>query len=230
MRGNHGMPLRNRLLAALAVFGLGAAGKLAFAREVAALRDRERAALERPVAEFPARIGPWTRVRAVETNAKMLADIKSDGYLNAEYLHPSGERATLWINYSAKSYDQYHYPTVCLNGAGWEETENARTQLALGTAPAMRQRFVKQQDVQTVYYWYYLIGEDPVDRKLRELSKYARAFLRGRRNASLTVEVFSGSPNPRTESLDAFAAGVAKELSGWMPPGTEACCELGATY
>ena len=72
--------------------------------------------------------------------------------------------------------------------------------------------------------WYYLIGEDPIDKQMRAASRYARVFLRGRQNPSLTVEVFSQSPSPDSALLDAFAKLVAAELDKWTPPGTETCC------
>jgi EpsI family protein len=228
------------LAIAFTVLFVGAGGKLLLAHQISDLRNRERATLARPFAEFPRTVGLWTS-SDIATNPQILRDIKSDDHLEREYVHPTGERLVLWFNYSDRSRDQYHYPTVCLEGAGWEEEEARRQQIVVGPetngasagmqpVPMIRMFFTKQAEPKYVHYWYYLLGEDPVDRAMRRLSQYARVFLRGRQNASVTVEVFSASPKPDRKLLDEFAAQVAVELHRWMPPKTEASCELGATY
>lgn len=233
------MGFRWRLALAVGLFVAGAAGKNILASYVADLRTKETGRIERKLADFPKTIGEWTGTD-VPANPIMLQDIKSDDHVNRVYTHPSGERAVLWFNYSGRSLDQYHYPTVCMEGAGWQEDESQRKTVAFpGLTPPRPDApkpsycsmyFSRNQEREYVLYWYYLIGEDPIDRTMRSASRYARVFLRGRQNPSLTVEVFSQSANPDPKRLDEFAALVAKELEHWTPPGTETCCELGATY
>jgi hypothetical protein len=93
----------------------------------------------------------------------------------------------------------------------------------------LRMRFAKEdRRRQYVHYWYYLIGESPIDRAMREMSQSTRLFLRGRSNGSVTVEVFSQSESPDADLIDGFAAGVARELDGFLPGQTRAECALGA--
>jgi hypothetical protein len=234
-----------RLLVGLSLCLIGATGKWVVGAQIATLRASETARLERKLSEFPLQIGPWTGVDIPpdERLQKTIADIKATDFLNRIYTHPSGERLSLWFNYSDRSLDQYHYPTVCLVGAGWSEDESQRKTFAVecpSTSQAMDDSvkrtpivhfyFSRGPEQQVVHYWYYLIGEDPVDRSMRKLSTYARVFLRGRQNPSLTVELFSQSAAPNMALLDDFAGLVAKELAGWMPMGTQASAELGATY
>ncbi|HVJ81674.1 MAG TPA: EpsI family protein [Planctomycetia bacterium] len=223
--------LRTRLVIALSLFAVGAGGKLVLARQVADLRSTETPKLERPLAEFPMTLGDW-RGTDLATDQKLIRDIKIDDYLERRYRHPSGEELVLWFSYSRKSMDQYHHPTVCMPGNGWQEVESQRSHLAaqMTSCDIARMYFTKREEKCFVHYWYYLIGEDPVDRTMRQLSKYARVFLRGRTNPSLTAEVFSKSPNPNQRLLDEFADLVAKEIGGWMPTGTQTFSEIGAQY
>ena len=233
------MGFRLRLALAVGLFAAGAAGKSALASYVAELRTKETAKIERKLAEFPKNIGAWIG-SDVPANPQILKDIKSDDHINRAYVHPSGERVVLWFNYSGRSLDQYHYPSVCMTGAGWQEDESQRRTVGFeemrqgkpdAPPPAhCRMSFSRVQEKAYVLYWYYLIGEDPIDRTMRSASRYARVFLRGRQNPSLTVEVFSQSANPDAKLLDEFAKFVALELEQWTPPGTETSCELGATY
>jgi EpsI family protein len=233
------MGFRWRLVIAVGLFAAGAAGKSALGTYVADLRTKETAKIERKLAEFPTSIGGWVGTD-VPANEKTLQDIKSDDHLKRVYVHSSGERTVLWFNYSGKSLDQYHYPTVCMEGAGWQEDESQRKSVPFAGVKANKSDasdpaycsmyFARSHEREYVLYWYYLIGEDPIDRTMRSASRYARVFLRGRQNPSLTVEVFSQSANPDPKLLDEFARLVAVELEKWTPPGTETCCELGATY
>lgn len=235
------MTVRTRLLVAISLLAAGLGGKWVLAGCLAS-DDADSANLRAPLKQFPERIGSWVGTD-VPANPKIISDIKIDDYLNRCYVHPSGEKLVLWMSYSGKSLDQYHYPTVCMEGAGWTEDETCREQLTLCPAAhgpktssrdvsAMSLLFTKDQaeNTQVVYYWYYLIGESPVDRLMRHSSQWLRAFLRGRRNASLTIEVFSQSPNPDRRVLDAFAKDVASRLRSFLPASTEADCTLGATY
>jgi len=253
------MGFRLRLGIAIALFAAGAAGKSVLAAKVSVIRAKETPTIERKLAEFPKTLGGWVG-SDVPADAKMLADIKSDDHLNRVYTHSSGERVVLWFNYSGRSLDQYHYPIVCMRGAGWQEDESQRamrpflisklpilngwkeegsqvrplketTANASAASPLYCSMFfTRNQEKEYVLYWYYLIGEDPIDRQMRAASKYARVFLRGRQNPSLTVEVFSQSASPDPARLEEFAKLVAAELEKWTPQGTETCCELGATY
>jgi len=233
------MGFRWRLAIAVGLFATGTAAKSALGTYVADLRTKETTKIERKLSEFPMSIGGWVGAD-VPVNPIVLKDIKSEDHLNRAYTHSSGERVVLWFNYSGKSLDQYHYPTVCKTGAGWQEDESQRKTVPFEgvsqgkpdapPAAQCRMYFARDHEKSYVLYWYYLIGEDPIDRTMRSASRYARVFLRGRQNPSLTVEVFSQSANPDPKLLDEFARLVAIELEKWTPPGTETCCELGATY
>ena len=236
---NLAMNSRLALAAALVLAIFGARWTLA--RQLRATRGGETVPLNHPLKEFPYRIGYWTG-SDLPVDPEILRVSGADDYLQRCYVHPSGERIALWMNYSKDSADQFHYPTVCMTGAGWEEEESTRKRMTLcerqiatedavlvQSVPALRLYFSKMDNRKYVHYWYYLLGEDHVDRFMRLLSPKNRIFLRGRRNSSLTVEVFSLSTRPNPQLLDEVAIQVAKELDKWIPQGSEASCELGAS-
>lgn len=190
--------------------------------------------LTRPLSSFPLKIDQW--VGEDETpRAEVIAVMKDDEYLQRVYRHPTGIEVVLFLCHSHSSRDAYHYPTVCMTGRGWTEEESERTTIDSDPtgqrvpAPKTRFRFINERkDRQWVYYWYYLIGESPIDEAMRRLSQSSRLFLRGRTNAGLTVELFSGQAHGEVEQIDRFARRVAEELEPLLPEKTRGECELGA--
>lgn len=225
------MKLNARLLVVVLVLLAGLGSKSLLARRLDARDDAAQAALTKPLAQLPYRIGDWVG-RDEPPAPEVLEMMKLDDYLQRAYRHPSGQHAVLWVGFSKTSRDQYHYPTVCMTGRGWTEDESERAVQPSGAAAGgsrVRFRFHREdRGRQYVYYWYYLLGESAVDRALRRLSERARIFLRGRSNASATVEIFSQSPSPNVEALDEFARNVARELHGFLPPDAAPQARLGA--
>lgn len=228
------MNIRVRLGLVVAFLVVGASSRLLLARQLDAMDAASSKQLTRPLSQFPSRIGEWFG-RDEPPKPEILAMMKLDDHLQRVYRHPSGQEVVLWISFSRTSRDQYHYPTVCMQGSGWSEEESERvvqpTPVRTSGEPTSRTRFRfvrEDRGRQYVYYWYYLIGEGSVDRAMRKLSRSARLFLRGRSNASATVEIFSQSSSPDPSMMDRFADDVARALDDWMPPGSRAQSELGA--
>lgn len=243
--------VRRRLILALVLLAAGTGGQMVLGRHVEKWREVENEQLQKPLAQFPDRLGHWVGTE-LAVDPGMIKGIKIDDYLQRVYVHPSGERLVLWMSYSGRSLDQYHYPTVCMQGSGWVEDEVRRaclscpsseaanqetieldassTSVSDSRVPVTRMLFNRRQSRQYVYYWYYLIGEDQIDQVMRRFTQVSRVFLRGRRNASLTVEVFSQSAHPDPKLLDEFVKLATVHIDEWMPPGTLAACDLGANY
>ncbi|MFO0949090.1 MAG: EpsI family protein [Planctomycetota bacterium] len=220
---------RQSLLAAALLLATGTGGRWAFAHWILEPRQ-ETVTLHRPLQAFPARVGEWYGTD-VDADPLMIRDIKIDAYLQRAYVHSSGERVMLWMSYSTRSTDQYHYPTVCMRGKGWAEEEASRGLVGISEGDAaVRFEFVRDAQRQVVYYWYYLLGEEPIDRWMRQMGRGARGFLRGRRNGSMTVELFSMSEHPDRARLDEFARRVNLELGDWLPDETVVGHEPSAAY
>lgn len=240
-RASHGDPtssidpnrLRSRVVLAVVLLSLGAGGRVALARQFHGSDTPQ--TLHRGLSEFPKQLGAWSGVD--ETPRKEVLDMmKLDDYLQRVYRHSTGQEVVLWISFSKTSRDQYHYPTVCMEGSGWTEEESERKLMnvvipgrAERNVSPLRMRFVKpDRGRQYVYYWYYLIGERDIDRAMRTLSRTTRFFLRGRSNASATVEIFTQSPTVDVELVDDLARRIAIELDHWMPDEAWSQSLLGA--
>lgn len=234
--------VQRRLVIAVCLLAAAIGGQTVLARQAEYWRQVGDQQLTRPLNQFPARLGHWIG-SDLAVDPGMIKGIKIDDYLQRVYVHPSGERLVLWMSYSQRSLDQYHYPTVCMQGSGWIEEEAKRSVLvcpqcsdetcvvgAQSNVPVSRMLFNRRQNRQYVYYWYYLIGEDQIDQLMRQFTQVSRVFLRGRRNASLTIEVFSQAAHPNPELLDEFVKLATKSIEEWTPPGTLAACDLGANY
>ena len=233
------MSLQNRLMLLVALLVVGLGGQTLLARHLEKIDRGRPSGPNRPLSELPMRMGEWVGVDK-PANAEILAMMKLDDHLQRVYRHPSGQEVVLWISHSSNSRDAYHYPTVCMQGNGWEEEETERQTLHVNIPTSdkemmeqslsqVRFQFVKDGEPrQFVFYWYYLIGESSIDEAMRRLSRSTRLFLRGRTNGSMTVEIFSQGKIDDPRLLDAFANRVAVELSEFLPEKTRAESELGA--
>jgi EpsI family protein len=225
--------LRNRLSFAVVLLLVGLGGRAALARQFQS--DDAPTSLARPLADFPKKIGAWVGIDDAPRK-EVLDMMKLDDYLQRVYRHPSGQEVVLWISFSKTSRDQYHYPTVCMEGSGWTEEESERSSFDVPIpgkggveVQPLRLRFVKADRArQYVYYWYYLIGERDIDRAMRRLSQSTRLFLRGRSNASATVEIFTQSAAVDIELVDDLARRIAIELDHWIPRDAWSQSLLGA--
>lgn len=228
---NHSWTFRRRLVLALALVGCGAAGHWILAREGRAGQLERGRGLLKPLARFPDRVGPW-RGTDWPADPTVIADIKVDDHLQRLYVDPSGAKVVLWLSFSRRAADRYHYPTVCMRGTGWSEKHAERRLLpASDGAPAMLSfAFERGSENQAIVYWYYLLGADELDRWFRSGSRWARGFLRGEGCGGLTVELFSQNEQADPARLEAFARQVARVLEGWLPQGTTSDCVLGAAY
>lgn len=227
------MTRSHRLMLSICLLATGLGGRTLLADRLDARLEAQEAKLKRPLTDLPMQIGDWLGTDD-PADPQMIADIKIDEYLQRLYIHSSGQQVIVWMSYSTRSADQYHYPTVCMQGVGWTEEEHERTYIEgidgdLQQPSMYRMQFHRDGEIQSIHYWYYLLGEAPLDRWMRTLSQSSRAFLRGRRNGSLTVEIFSQAQVPDNGRIGNFAKELAAALTAWLPAGTDTDCTLGAS-
>ena len=120
---------RSRVLTATALLLAGFAGERWSRRLEADVRGRREVELARPMSDFPYRLGEWSG-RDLPIDPKIEKVIGGDGCFQRLYVHPDGQQCVLWMSYSRRSKDQYHFPTVCMPGGGWTEDESVRTRLS----------------------------------------------------------------------------------------------------
>lgn len=119
--------------------------------------------LREPLAGLPMQIGNWRGQNAAEIEAKVMAVLGVDDYINRVYYSPEFFPASLYIGYyeSQRSGDTIHSPLNCLPGAGWNPVKNDRITVRTddGTEITINRIVIaKGMDKQVVLYWYQSHG------------------------------------------------------------------------
>jgi EpsI family protein len=115
---------------------------------------------------FPAQIQAWKGQSLPPMDAKILAVLGVDDYLNRFYVSQDRAGVGLYIGFynSQRQGDSIHSPLNCLPGAGWEPLSKsfARIPVALPEGPTEvdANRYVIQKGLerQLVLYWYQSHG------------------------------------------------------------------------
>lgn len=119
----------------------------------------------KPLAEFPAKIGPYASVVDWPLDKETLDVLGLSDYLNRGYWEPGMEQnlAGLYIGYfrSQRTGASIHSPKNCLPGAGWNPVQSSISYLDLPDgrkAPVNFYVLRKGLDEQIVLYWYQSHG------------------------------------------------------------------------
>lgn len=185
----------------------------------------DRPALRAKLATIPMSLGRWVG-RDEPVPRDIIERAQADDWINRVYEDPSqpGRRLTLWMNYSRMGLNMRHSPEVCLPSGGWTKVESAtrilRVESPSGPPVAVtRLAYCQGELVQGIGFWYYILGEGPLERWVRRLPITSRSSHgRTTRGSGLTVEVFcSGDVDPDGEALSAFASVLLAELEPILP-------------
>jgi EpsI family protein len=102
----------------------------------------------------PDRVGPWHSGRTTVLATDVLAQLRTDDYLNRRYVTSDGRWADVYVGYyrSQAQGASIHSPLNCLPGAGWVPVRADRVAFAGGTA----RRVLIQKGAQRLFviYWY----------------------------------------------------------------------------
>src|SRR4249920_2251389 len=149
----------NRSIALFVIF-LAAAGRVA--RQSRPEPSPVRSTFNR----FPDQIQSWKGQELPPMDAKILAVLGVDDYLNRIYTSPDRAQLGLYVGYygSQRQGDSIHSPMNCLPGAGWEPLSRAYLTIPVSTGSTPENisvnRYVIQKglDRQVVLYWYQSHG------------------------------------------------------------------------
>jgi EpsI family protein len=113
--------------------------------------------------EMPLRIGDWTGQPDREIEAKVMAVLGVDDYVNRTYFSQDLFPAHLYVGYyqSQRSGDTMHSPMNCLPGAGWNPVKRNHITVPIDGKTSIKiNRIVisKGLDKQVVLYWYQSHG------------------------------------------------------------------------
>ena len=133
---------------------------------LAAVSRAEAVPIRETLAACPLAISQWSGRRAADFDAKTLALLGVDEYLNRVYTNPQGRPVGVYIGYygTQRQGDTMHSPLNCLPGAGWSPVSFDRIQVPVtseGTTRSIeinRYTIAKGMDRQVVLYWYQSHG------------------------------------------------------------------------
>jgi exosortase D (VPLPA-CTERM-specific) len=133
-----------------------------------AVTRTEATVLRQPLRTLPQGIGPWRSSDGPAFDAKLLATLGVDDYVNRGYVAPGQPWVSLYVGYyrSQRQGQTVHSPLNCMPGAGWEPVGRGRVAVSLpmgGDAGPERveiNRLIVQKglDRQLVLYWYQAHG------------------------------------------------------------------------
>ncbi len=128
----------------------------------------EATAIREPLSGLPMQLGAWQGRQAPDLDARVMAVLGVDDYLNRVYYGAGRSAAGLYIGYyrSQREGDTIHSPLNCLPGAGWNPIKKGHIQVVIpgdsdgsgSTIEINRIVILKGTDKQLVLYWYQSHG------------------------------------------------------------------------
>jgi EpsI family protein len=200
--------MKIRLVLLCLVF-LGTAGLIARASKPEITPPRE------ALTEMPLRIGEWTGQPNQEIEARVMAVLGVDDYVNRTYFSQDLFPAHLYVGYyqSQREGDTMHSPLNCLPGAGWNPVKRNQIKVQIGNNTSIEiNRIVisKGLDKQVVLYWYQSHGRVVASEYWGKIYTVLDAVKTNRTDAAL-VRVICPVAGTEAES-EAFAERQAIEF------------------
>ena len=133
-----------------------------------AMTRTEAITLRQPLSTLPRNVGAWESLDIQAFDARLLAVLRVDDYVNRAYVAPGRPWVGLYVGYyqSQRQGQAIHSPLNCMPGAGWQPIGRTRVTIPVpagGGAPenhAEINRLIVQKglDRQLVLYWYQAHG------------------------------------------------------------------------
>lgn len=173
---------------------------------------------------FPSRIQQWTGQPSIPMDARILAVLGVDDYLNRAYSTPDRALVGLYVGFynSQRQGDSIHSPMNCLPGAGWEPLSRSAVKIPVtmggGTTEVDANRYVIQKglDRQLVLYWYQSHGRTVASEYWSKFFLIRDAVRLNRTDAAL-VRVIAPI-NPNVEDAEKAAERQANDFVKAMFP------------
>jgi EpsI family protein len=179
---------------------------------------------------FPTDIGPWRGQSLGEFDAKIVAVLGVDEYLNRAYESPGKTPVGLYVGYyqSQRQGDTMHSPLNCLPGAGWLPISQKRTEIRVtdehGPRTVLVNDFVieKGLDRQVVLYWYQSHGRVVASEYWGKIYTVVDAVRLNRSDGALVrlvapVGNAPGGLEAAEASAIAFAQAIFPQLGRYLP-------------
>jgi|SRR5436190_11129227 len=211
----------NRSIALFVIF-------LAAASMVARQSRPEPSPVRSTFSRFPDQIQSWKGQELPPMDAKILAILGVDDYLNRVYTSPDRAQLGLYVGFygSQRQGDSIHSPMNCLPGAGWEPLSKSSLTIPVSTAKGASavdaNRYVIQKGLnrQLVLYWYQSHGRTVASEYWSKLYLVRDAVRLNRTDAALVRVIVPINPNADDGEMRAErqASDFVKSLFPLLPP------------
>jgi EpsI family protein len=179
----------------------------------------------RALKELPSRVGDWQKIGMDQRfDAAAEQVLNSDDYILRNYELPQGEKVSLFVGYyeNLELSSNWHSPTVCLPGSGWNISQQTEAEIPVGDASkfaANTYLIQKGSERLVMLYWFQGRGRFTSG---NFWNKVYSTFdgLRRRRADGAIVRVLVPVDKTVNESLTtakSFAAQIAPNLSPYVP-------------
>jgi EpsI family protein len=180
--------------------------------------------LERPLVEFPVRVGEWRMVREDVFSQEIMAILRPTDYMSRDYVDAKGNRVTLYIGYHGgrKGDGGIHSPRNCLPSAGWYTNSIGLVPVRLNDGrdiEIMDTVMSKGATTISFYYWYQVRGRLLTDEYALKLSEMWNSLVSRRKDAAFIrvsmpiKDVHEG----RDPVLDRFVADFYPLIRQYLP-------------
>lgn len=174
--------------------------------------------------DFSMHIGEW-QGNPQPVEPQLIAALRFDDYLLADYAAPGGGPLTLYMAYyqSQRKGQSAHSPQSCIPGGGWEITSNRTVDLPMGslTEPVNRVLIQKDRQKQLVLYWFKQRDRMLSNEYLVKLYLLWDALTRQRSDGALirlSAAVDPGDDEQKVEQrLLQFAQRIQPQLHRYIP-------------
>jgi EpsI family protein len=189
-------------------------------------------ARSRTLKSFPVVVDRWTGVDEPRLDARILAVLGADDYVNRIYDSPT-RSLSLFVAYyrSQAEGDSIHSPLNCLPGSGWEPVDRSRTTVTIpsgtpqlhGTVFDVNRLIIqKGEERRLVLYWYQTRSRVIASEYWNKFFLIADAFSNGRTDAALVRvispidRVFTSDDSVVAADTAAFAGAVLPLVNLWL--------------
>ncbi len=174
--------------------------------------------------DFSMRIGEW-QGNPQPVEPQLIATLRFDDYLLADYAAPGGGPLTLYMAYyqSQRKGQSAHSPQSCIPGGGWEITSKRTVSLTMDglTKPVNRVLIQKDRHKQLVVYWFKQRDRTLSNEYLVKLYLLWDAMTRQRSDGALirlSSAVDPGEDEQEVEQrLLQFAQSIQPQLNRYIP-------------
>ncbi|MGD2064736.1 MAG: EpsI family protein [Nitrospirota bacterium] len=182
--------------------------------------------VERPLAEFPVRLGDWTGTDQ-RWEDYVYEQLKVSDSLLRHYRNPAGDNLYLYVGYYASQREgmQIHSPRHCLPGGGWAPVWSRGVEVRDPRLPGggftAREALYGKGRAQTLFlYWYQMGPRFTTNEYALKLFMVEHALRYHRTDAAfvrLSMGVGEAGPEVASAMLSEFAALSIPHLLEFLP-------------